>query len=403
MRLVSKRNFSILMYDSIVYAIAIAVLDTNTVIPYFLREIGVPYMMPWVDAIKQFSFFLPQVFLFRYVARAKAPARLITRIMFFDRPQLLILPLLIALGCTGNILGAIFFLSIFLFFLGEGAILLYWINVLVRSTSIRERGRFFGMSQVFGGLGAAGAAWYVQSLLNGPANILLSYQKIFVLAAVVLIPSLFIFPKIRFSERMQIDQDEKIPLETLPSSELKKKGLIRLLIIQALIGLGALALPFYLLDLLDHFPSLEQNIGTLAMGSMFGVLIGGVLWGGISAWISNKRAIQASVLVSVFVPLVFLGFSRLMQNEPFVPALFAGFMLLGALSGGWLGFVNYILERSSEARRSKNLLSYNVLAVFSAIYPILGGTLRAWWGQEIILIFISVTAGIAFLLSTKVE
>lgn len=405
-----KRNYLILLYDSVVYAMALALFDTNTVIPYFLREIGVSQMMPWVDTIKQVSYFAPQVILFHHVTRASDPVRLITKIMFLDRPQLFLLPLLIVLGWSGKLLGAMFFISIFVFYLGEGAILLYWLDVLARSTSARERGYFFGYSQIFGGIGAAALAFYVQKLLNSSAGVYASYEKIFLLAACLVIPSLFLFPLIRLSAR-QKERVESIDASINASSEtaenlreseglgLKKPEFMRLLLIQGLIGLGGLALPYYLFDLLDHFPNLEHQAGTLAMGSMSGVLLGGILWGGLSAWRGNKKTIQATIIANLAVPLLFLYFLRFSPEQVPIFSLFAGFMLTGAIMGGWLGFVNYIMETSSEETRPRNLLIYNVTMVLASFYPLLGGYLRGLMGHEGVLVLISVMAFVAFILA----
>lgn len=389
----------ILLYDSVAYAIATAVFDTNTIIPYFLREIGNPGLVPWVEAVKQASFFLPQLLVVRHVARTDRHVNIITKIMYGDRPQLLLLPLCLLLGWTGLQLGSLLFFCLSLFFLGEGAILLYWMDLLGRLATPKQRGGFFGLAQVLGGIGALVAAFLVKNITGTGTSVQSQYVNIFLLGSLPLLPSLILFRFIKQPPRSEGNGAGPVRLSL--AAVVRNPQMIRMITVQLLVGFGGLAYPFYLLDMLAKYPSLENKVGLFLSAGITGTLVGGILWGGLSAWQGNKKTIQAVVLANLAIPLIFFvfGYSGAFPLHPSVLGL--GFILLGSTAGGWLGFVNYAMDIATEHNRSGYLFLYNITMALSSIYPLVGGYLRGHLEPFSILFIITGTVLLALVLSLK--
>lgn len=380
-----RRNFVFFLIDSLLFTMALRIIDSNTVIPDFVRRLTDSEILIGLSgSIAITGFTLPQLFIARYIVRSprkkwwfvgpNIPTRLImlsfaaiTFLIGTDRPELVLV---------------VFFVAYSLAFLGDGLVGVPWADLSGTSLTPRLRARMFGLTDAISGIVVLLIAPLVAVILSAeslpfPNN----YAVLFGLAGLMF--ALSILPGLFFHELPGGEVPKTIPplrefiadLGRVMRDDLPFRAM---LIIRILTRLFFMSAPFYIgyatVEL--GLPSATAVPVLLAMQT-----VGGVTGALLYAWIGAKRTvlyIQLALLGAALLPV-----AALMAAVVGPLPLYVGFLVSGLATGGSLlsAYINWVVSYADGERRPLYVGLVNTLsAVVALIAPFIGGTIAQTLG-----------------------
>lgn len=382
-------NFIVLLLDAIVYAIALTFLDVNTVIPAFLDSIEAPaWQIGLASTLKQLGFLLPQFYLLTRLPRIRNQVGFIWTVYLIDRPQLFVFLAMLAVIPQTPFLSLVFLICFGIFCAGEGIAQLPWMNLLGRTVRPELRGNLWGLTQVAGGIGALLGGFLIAKMLNeGSVPFPTNYLAIFAAGLAFLLPSLFFF---RIADNPPApNQSHSTTLIPAIKTAWRNSNFRIMLLVQVMVSTDMLALPYYIVMVKHRFPFLAPQTGTFVYLGIIGVILGGFIWGYLSDHKGNRLTIICIVLANIFVAAGFLAAQFIDHKVILTAILWPAFILVGMVGGGWLGFVNYMLEIGDDQDRLCYITLNNTAMLTVVLLPILGGILRNYYSDRIILAVIT--------------
>ena len=378
-------NFIVLLLDAIVYAIALTFVDVNTVIPAFLDSIKAPaWQIGLASTLKQLGFLLPQFYLLTRLPRIKSQVRLIWTVYLIDRPQLFFFLAMLALFPRTPYLPLVFLICFGIFCIGEGVAQLPWMNLLGLTIRPQLRGNLWGLTQVAGGIGSLLGGFVIAKMLNeSTVHFPINFLVIFGTGLAFLLPSLFFF---RLADNPPTpSQSRSIALRQAIKTAWQNSNFRIMLLVQVMVSADMLTLPYYILMAIHRFPSLAPQTGTFVYLGIIGGILGGFIWGYLSDHKGNRLTIIYIVLANISVAAGFLT-AQFISNNVILTAIFwQGFIMVGMVGGGWLGFVNYMMETGDDQDRLSYITLNNAAMLTVVLLPVLGGILRNYCSDKLIL------------------
>lgn len=384
MNLNTQNNFFVLLADAVAFSMFFTLWDVNTVIPLFLDYNGVP---PWgigsVAALKQLSLLIPQLFMATQLWKLNKQISFIRKVMLLDRSQLLIFLIILLISCSGKTVLFFFITSFTIFCFGEGLTQIPWWDLLSRTVNPKLRGRFWSIMQIATGLAALCCGYAVAKIIDNPnfpypSNFLL----IFGAGIFLLLPSLF-FYRLAGDPIITYDFTGRYKKPKIFDC-LADKDFVRLVIVQLLVNADLLALPYYILSVHLSFPWLTKFTGSFVFLCIAGGILGGFIWGFLSDRKGNRKTIICVALCKTLTAGIFLS-TQLVDSRAILPFLLgSGFVLSGMATGGWLGFVNYIMDLTVENNRPFYIAFNNTALLPLAVLPVVGGIIIENAGEIIL-------------------
>ncbi|MCS6775177.1 MAG: MFS transporter [Chloroherpetonaceae bacterium] len=417
-------NFRVLVLDVSFFAIGMAFLDPNAVLPLLMDRLGASGLLIGAFAALRFlAFSLVQVFVAyatHDLPRQKPPlawAATITRL------PLLVLPFFLWHAADSPIaqrtaLWATIVL-ISLWALGDGLGYVPWMEIVARGFSARTRGRFFATTQSISGLcSILIAGLLVRGILEHPA---LPYPKNYAVLTglsalmfqISLIGVLLIREpppprRLRVASGASTSIPPRPPLSTyfqrIPGLIRTNPEFLRLSAIQLLLGFGAAAAPFYVLYAKQRFHLNDNWGGIYQVMLAVSVVVLSPLW----TWLSERRspatAVRCLALVCLLTPIAALTTGSL---SPWAFCL--TFLLMGGSLGWgmWIVVNIYLLAHISEDERPMFLALINLLFAPSALYPVLGGLFVmdnrfvSVWGLPVLFLVTMVVVATGFVMTLR--
>jgi len=375
-----RRNFRMLAVDGVLYNIALTFLDATILIPLFLSELGgSPLWIGLATAIRQVGFILPQLLIARWLPRIPRLTRFVFWTYLLCRFAFLLVIFAMVNRMSPEIVMLTFFLGYTMCSLGEGIIQVPWMDVFGRTISPHNHGRLFGLMQTFGGIGAFLCGLVIQQVLAHPQQYPYpgNFIVIFSLAFALLFVSTLSFLYVKEGPRRRIETKESasgwLGRGRLLRAWRHNTAFRRLLIVQTLLGLHQIAMPFYILYV-QRIPGFtEASVGQLVLAQVIGGIAGGLLLGSMSARLGNSTTISMTVMINVCVPVLILLAGQLGMGKwaaDVQKLVWVGFFLLGVAGGGWIGCTNYLLEISTDETRGRFVAYLNTCSAPLAILPI---------------------------------
>lgn len=395
-------NFFILLFDAASYAVFCALWDTNTVIPVFLDSIGAPFwLIGVISAIKQLGYLFPQPIAAAQLHKVHRLGRFIRLVMFIDRPQLLLFPLLLLFVKDSMIVLIAFIVGFAVLCLGEGIILVPWVDLMSGTLRQNVRGKFWGLIQVTGGLGVLAAGLMIARILDNPKfPYPYNFAVIFGIGAITILPSVKLFGMA--AEPVLPAVCDKPGWFFSFRQSLKNKQFMTTIIVQHLACYDALAIPYYIVMVRHRFSWLTQNTGNYILLTIIGGIMGGLFWGFLSDRQSGST-VKLILCLKVLTAAVFLA-TQLIDEKFLIPILLEiGFILVGMISAAWVGFINYIISIALPAERPFFIALNNIVLLPAAFFPILGGFIRAYWGDLTLYTVTTISMIIAFVFSRQLK
>jgi len=404
-----RRNFAMLTTDGVFYFTAATFLDATILIPLFLEHVsGSPVLIGLATALRHLGYVLPQLI----IARKMQCIHRLDRFVFWSYLTCRF-ALLFVLGAflydpSSSLVLLAFFLGYLMFAVGEGVTQVPWMEVFGRTISPRNHGKLFGLMQTLGALGAFGAGIFIERVLSNPLSYPYPYNfmMIFGLASVFLLISTLSFIYVKEPPRRSViskdsQQSWRALFRSFPHAWRHHRAFRMLVLVQVLIGVHQLATPFYVLYVQDLGGVTMGLIASLVLLQIIGGMAGGLLFGALSSRAGNALLIRVTVCLNVAVPLLILWAGSLSGTGGLRAVVGTAFFLLGLISGGWIGFTNYLLEITSDETRGSYVAYVSTCTAPLALLPVFSGSLLNSFSYQALFVIVLILLLVASVLSWK--
>ncbi|MCL5676903.1 MAG: MFS transporter [Firmicutes bacterium] len=247
-------------------------------------------------------------------------------------------------------------------------------DVMGKAIPPRIRGSFFGLRQLLGSLLAFSSGLAVKRILGNSAIAFpVNYAYLFLLSALALGVATFGFTMIR--EPIEGELPPRQPLrhylQTIRDLWRSDLRLRELIVVQNLISLDLVILPFYVTFARERLGLGGESIGTFVMFQVAGAALSNLLWAWMNDRFSSRTLLRATVALEAVVPLAGLALGA------FAPSQFAwAFALLGAsASARGMAFNTALIDIAPSGRRSTYTGLQGTLTSPTLLFPFLGGLL----------------------------
>lgn len=390
-------NFCVIVFDVAFWTAGVACMDMGAVLPVFVSTLTrSKLLIAFLGVLPGVGWTLPQLlgaakvmhrprkkgFLLAVAATGRTPMLALPLLLLFFPPQSKAVMLWTLVGCYGVL------------FLTDGLIGAAWYDIIAKTIPPRMRGRFFAGFSIVGGIGALGSGWLVREVLASPhLTYPRQYGVLFACLCAGLFLSLLLLAFIREPEGVvssERPQPLREVLRQVPRVWRSSSHLRRLLAVSWLGMIATLGWPFYVLHGMDalYLPA--------AAGAIFiwATTAGSVSGSMVFAWLNDRRGPRSVVVcvsaarpmapaLALFVPMVLALFARPVPSAMAQYAYAAVFFFGGAMmSGGMMGFSNYLLELAPEKERPLYVGLGNTLSAPGLMAPLLGGWLASVWSYE---------------------
>lgn len=350
-----NRNFTLMTLEGSLFFFGTSFLGENTVVPIFVDTYtGSMQLLGLTIALLAVAKLLPKLLLGPYISQVKDVSRLLRIAMLIHRPlPLLMIPIFLIVKNPLIIFFA--FLLMYCIFWGINGIAgIAWSDVFGRTIPGDLRGKLHGYQQFIGGVASLVAGYIIKLLLdNNMISNNIKYLIIFALGGLVLLGSaLAIVPVKDIPRNIKYKRVAVIKyFLKLPDYLNKNINYRNMNVLQAISRFGDLIIPFIILLSKDNLGFDSHQLSTLVVFQVIGGLLGGILWGNISHKFGNKQVILAVEIAGLILSII--TFLCILIN-PYVmtfPIMCLVSILAGAKAGGWLGYVNYLIDVVEEENR----------------------------------------------------
>jgi MFS-type transporter involved in bile tolerance (Atg22 family) len=264
------------------------------------------------------------------------------------------------------------------------------------------RGRFFGHRQFWGGLMAIGAGYVVKRIL-GNTNLAFpeNYALLFSLS--------FIFIGLSYVGLSSVREPEGQPNPEKRNFRSFLRGSVHILwkdknfgwfmLVRLTASFGSLAMPFYVLYATTELGISINQVGIFVAARMVGAIVSNLLWAQLSDRIGNRIVIVLCIVSGTLVPLL-----AILAPSAGGMLMVIVFVLIGfSISGGVIGFKNYLLEIAPESSRPAYLSLDGTLSGATMFLPILGGVIADAFSYRMVFVIVLAMLTMAFLLSLRLK
>lgn len=391
-----RRNFVLLTLDVTSFFIGLAFLDASTVLPALVTALhGGPVVLGALAALKQAGFLLPQLLVAHQLQGRTRYLPFLLCVCFWGRLWLFPAAVVILLqGRTAPAvaLGALA-VAYGLLWIGDGAGVVPWTAMVGRMIPARQRGRFFALTQILGGLGRiAVARLIVTEVLKGKTVPFPGNAALLVFCCALFMAISFVFLVLLREPPARASAPSDGPgvglrtyLAGLPQHLRARPDFGRLALVQILASVLSAVSPFYLGLARAAVPVLPVEIaGSFLIALTAGGLVCAPLWG----WLTDRRgprtALLALFLVSLLSPIASVIGAAL--SGPLITFFVAFFCLGAVMEGGWAVFTNYLLETIPEAEQPTYIGLMSALNAPTLLLPLGAGLLIPAIGAPAVLL-----------------
>ena len=303
------------------------------------------------------------------------------------RVAFMLIPLALMAGLPSNptAMLALLFICLGVFALSDGAATVTWSDIMARAMSMRQRGRFMGVSEVMGGLAGIGAGILVGKIVGSPKlPFPYDYVLLFVLASVLFGVSTIAVALIREPPRQETDANGEIRGQKAAAQAggswyrllVSDHTFRRLLVCRVLVSMIGLASPFYAVHAADALGLPESIVGSFVIAQALATVVASFGLGLLSERHGPLPVIRIGSALGVVGPLLALAFHFAGGQDWVVWVYPLVFVALGATRSSWMmGFTNYMLEIAPEALRPVYIGTGNTARGLLMVLPVLGGWL----------------------------
>jgi MFS family permease len=383
----TRWNFVVIVLDAAFFFGGLAFIDPVAVLPVLIGKLGgSDFTVGAVGTLQSAGWIVPQLIAASYVLHRRQKKKYVMLPVVLSRLPFVGVALAFMLVPAGSALQGLLFLLIgvyALFFFGDGLVGVPWHDIIARTIPPTLRGRFFGSINVLGGIFAVGAGYIVRHTLADPSLAFPhNYGRLFIFLCVCMGLSTLFLVLIKEPPGTALEDRHSLSrlLRAIPTTLRRHRLLARLIVAENLMGLVRVAVPFYAVfgHARLHLP--ESMGGVFIWAATGGSVFASLVW----AYLNDRRGpltvIRGVTVSGLVVPAAALGLpplARAVGADAHMGYVYcATFLLNGiAMSGGWMGITNYVLEIAPDDIRPLFLGLSATLAAPAVLMPLAGGLL----------------------------
>jgi MFS family permease len=377
-----KRNFYANLMDGGFWFFGDSFVAAYTIMPVFMSTLtDSPLLIGLIPALEGAGWFLPQLFLARYLEGKNRRLPIVLKLGIIERLPLLFLVFTVLLiprleqGVAVVLFLVIYVVKTF----SAGLVALPWQELIATVIPVSHRGRYWGFSLILGkmmGMVGAAVAGLVLTRIAYPSNYGYMFGFGFICVSISYVfLSLNIEPEI---ERCVSPSKKDLNLWRRMVSILRAdRNFLNFLINRGFVFLSLMALGFVTVFGIREFnlPLSYSAFFTLVM--LVAEICGFGLWGYMGDKKGYKRVLEFSSMFMV-IGLMVLYFVRSLW------LLYLAFGIISlAHSGEYLADQNIAMEFGDEAERPTYIgMSKTLTGPFLLVAPVIGGGLVKLWGYQ---------------------
>ncbi len=368
-------NFAMGLIHGILFQAGMAFSAPMSVLPVFLNHFtGSQAMIGVFSALMNAGSALPQLFVANKL-QSKPRKKPVLVVAIWIRAAIWLVLGLLAYFCPPGkptiVLIALLVL-LFGFSFAGGVAGIPFTDIWGKALPATLRGRFFGHRQLWGGLMAVGAGYVVKHILGNPdISFPKNYGLLFLLSFAFLALSYIALSSVREPEGEATGQTRHLGVFLKKSVRIlwEDRNFGHYVLTQLAAGFAAFAMPFYALYGKNQLGMPAEQVGTLVAAQMIGAIASNLLWAQLSDRVGNRIVIILTTATAALIPLL-----ALLSSGVGWTLLIAVFVLIGfSISGGGIGFTNYLLEIAPAQLRPTYIALQGTLMGLVIVLPILGG------------------------------
>ena len=391
-----KRNFFANILDAGFWFFGDSFVAAYTILPVFISTLtNSPILIGLIPALEGAGWFLPQLFLARYLEDKSRRLPLVLKLGVFDRLPYLFLALgaFLILKVDQSVAIVMFLVFYGIKVFSSGLVALPWQELIATVIPVSHRGRYWGFSLVLGKLlGLFGA--FIAGLMLARIAYPLNYAYMFLIGFVCVVISYFFLslnvePEIeRHTSAISISV-----LGRIKAILRTDKNFAAFLVNRGFVFLSFMGLAFVTVYGIERF-NLPISYSAVFTGVMLSTeIVGYAIWGTVGDRDGYKRVIEASngLLIAGFLGLLL------------VKSIWGLYVVFGILSfahsGEYIADQNIAMEFGKEADRPTYIgMSKTLIGPFLLVSPIIGGGIVKLWGYQSMFLTALVISLIAFVI-----
>jgi MFS family permease len=391
-----KRNFFVNLMDAGFWFFGDSFVAAYTIMPVFMSTLtDSPILIGLIPALEGAGWFMPQLFLAKYLEGKSRRLPIVLKLGIFDRLPFLLLALsaFFILRVNQTVAIVVFLLIYGIKVFSSGVVALPWQELIATIIPVSHRGRYWGYALILGKLmGMVGAfiAGLMLAKIEYPLNYTYMFTVGFVCAAISYgFLSLNIEPEI----------ERKPPTENLNlwkrMGEILRvdKNFAAFLVNRGFVFLSFMGMGFITVYGIQKF-DLPISYSAIFTGVMLvSEIVGYGLWGTTGDKNGYKQVIEISNLFMI------CGLFALLWVDSVWGLLIVFGVISFAHSGEYIADQNIAMEFGSENSRPTYIgMSKTLTGPFLLFAPIIGGGIVKFWGYQTMFLCAMIVSMISFVL-----
>ena len=400
----AKKNYRILLTEGSLITVGRSFIDASSVASVFIDIFtGNLQLAGIVSSIRGFVAVIMQTFAGPHMLTKDNQPRVIFRGKFLSAAMLFLMPLLLLFGVKGY--GAAYaFIAIYtLIWIIDGAIIVPWHMLNVRTLPHRIRSTVLSYRTFFGGILTFACGYLIRWFLKNPEmSNPTRFMWIFGIGAIIMTGSSLFFLGMRDVEKPMLPDKKPIKEIFLKiPSVLKKNRLYRDYIIIRILSFFTSASAWFIILFGRRILTLNNSAtSTLIIIQIAGSLIGGLLW----SWTNHSLGTKATIIAMRGLLLIKLALAIPCFLNPASAwgYLIAMVFLNGLTINLFFGDSNYMLDIIGYEKDNDNYLVINSLvAIPFSLMNVVAGAVAQNFGFVPLFITSAVTALIVIFMAPR--
>ncbi len=379
----AKKNYRILLTEGSLITVGRSFIDASSVASVFIDIFtGNLQLAGVVSSLRGFISVIMQTFAGPHMLTKKNQPRVIFRGKILSAVMLFIMPLLLLFGLEGYAAAYAFIVIYSLIWVLDGAIIVPWFMLNVRTIPHRLRNTILSYRTFLGGILTFACGYLIRWFLKNPEmNNPERFMWIFGIGAIIMTGSSLFFMGMKDVESPRLPK--KRPIKTIfkeiPSVLKSNRIFSDYIIVRILSSFSSASSWFIILFGRRVLGLANTATSTLIIVQIAGSLIGGLIW----SWTNHKLSTRSTIISMRILTIIKLALA--------IPCFIApdagwGFMLVMVFLNGltinlFFGDSSYLTDIIGYEKNSENYMVINSLvAIPFSLINVVAGTVAEHFG-----------------------
>ncbi len=393
-RSILRRNVSALITDSASFGMAMGFMGYSTVLPALAATLtnNSEPLVGLITTLWAGVWLLPQLPFGRWMAGHTRKKPIIIGSSIVGRSFILLFTLALIARFDRPILFGLLIVAVIMFRGGDSMAAVAWFDIISKVLPSNLRGRVLGAAQSAAFILEFGASFVVAWSLgsDGPA-FPLNYAVLFGAASIGLLISLaaltfLVEPHADVSDNISAQLNMRDHTRHILKSD---RSFRQISIARMLIGINALATPFYVLHATQYLGVAKDSIGLFLAAQTIGGVISSVALGALNERRGSTVVVRISMLLALVPPILAVVLHIVGVGNTGLASI--GYLLVFAAMGATdasflLGFLTFILDIAPPSERTAYTGLANTIGGLLVIAPTIGGIVLQFTSYPVLFI-----------------